>query len=229
MRLSDDLPKWLAIPLRLLLYAFVMFILFNICLAIVKSRLLNNTLKCTEVTATSPGGLSHAKSMVACLRRENSYFEDLLMRPIYAAIDAMPNHPQELVGVWEAVQPRCTYRHTLKANGEFISEPVECSLGDDTFHGSWGVFDKQMLWLADEGLVWPPDINALDMVDKNFFLLTEKDGSRTRFTRLPGAAEDAALPAPAPSGAAAAVAAAVEAAENGMALPIEPIDPYVEK
>lgn len=187
MRLTDDLPKWLALLLRLLLYTFVMFILFNIFLGFVKGRLMNNTVECSGISSSSLGGLTHAKSMVACLRNKNGFFENLLMRPVYRAIDALPSTPKELVGVWDASQPRCNYRHTLKENGEFISEPRGCSLSSDTYHGVWGTYDNQFVWLANEGVVWPPDINPIDVVDKDFFLLVEQDGSRTKFSRVTNA------------------------------------------
>lgn len=184
MRLTDYLPKWIAVPLRLLPYALVMFVLFKISLSVVQGRLMNNAVECAGTISSPQRGSQYVKSLVACLRDRNSYFENLLMKPVYSVVDAIPNAPKELVGVWEASQPRCTYRHTLKENGEFISEPVECILSDETFHGVWGVYDNQMVWLSDDGKIWPPDINPIDKVDQDFFLLVEQDGSRTKFSRL---------------------------------------------
>lgn len=187
MRLTDNLPGWLAWPLRLLLYVFVMFILFNIALGAVKARLRNNTVECSGIPSSSLGGLSYAKNMVTCLRNKNGFFENLLMGSVYRAVDALPSTPKELVGVWDASQPRCNYRHTLKENGEFISEPRGCSLSSDTYHGAWGVYENQFVWLTDNGVMWPPDINPIDVVDKDFFLLVEQDGSRTKFSRVTNA------------------------------------------
>lgn len=192
MNLNADLPKWVAWPLRLLLYAFVMFILFNIAAALVAGRVANNTAECNAVVSGNGGALSHAKAMVSCLRSRNGIFENLLMRSLYNVIDGLPNAPVEFVGVWDATQPRCHYRHTLKANGEFISEPKGCSLSADTYHGVWGVYEDKMIWLPEEGLLWPPDINDMDVVDKDFFLLVEQDGTRTKFSRVREAATAAA-------------------------------------
>lgn len=190
MKITDDLPRWFAWPLRLVLYVFVMFILYNVALGIVRGRLINNTAECSSVVSTKEGGLKFAKGMVTCLRQKNGFLESLLMRPVSRAIDAMPNTPGEFVGTWDASQPRCSYRHKLGENGEFTSEPRGCSLSSDVFRGTWGVYNHQMIWLSDGGRVWPPDINPIDVVDKDFFLLVEQDGTRTRFTRVADSAKD---------------------------------------
>lgn len=184
MKLTDDLPKWVALPLRLALYAFVMFILFTVAYGIVIWRVANNSVECSDVVSSMEGGLKYAKGMVVCLRQKNGFLENLAMGSVYRAIDAMPNVPQEFVGTWDASQPRCSYRHKLGENGEFNSEPRGCSLSADIFHGVWGVYDNQLIWLPDEGVVWPPEINPMDVIDNDFFLLVEKDGSRTKFSRV---------------------------------------------
>lgn len=184
MKLTDDLPKWIALPLRLVLYAFVMFILFNVATGVIKWRVMGNTEECISLTSKEKGALNHAKSMVQCLRLKNGFFENLLMGSVYRAIDAMPNVPKDFVGTWEASQPRCKYRHKLQENGVFISEPMSCSLSAEAFEGEWGVYDNRFIWLQNEGIVWPPDINPMDVVDKDFFLLVEKDGTRTKFSRV---------------------------------------------
>jgi hypothetical protein len=184
VKLTEDLPKWIAWPLRLTLYVFVMFILYNITLGMVKGRAMNNAMECTNVTSAKEGSLKYAKSMVTCMRQKNGFLENLLMDSVFRAVDAMPNVPKEFVGTWAAAQPRCNYRHKLEENGEFTSEPQGCSLSSEIFHGAWGVYGNQMIWMPDNGAAWPPDINPMDVVDKDFFLLVEKDGSRTKFARV---------------------------------------------
>lgn len=183
MKLTDDLPKWITWPVRIVVYAVVLLVLLGLILTVVQGRAVRNAVECSEVTAANAKGLKYAQDMVACLRQKNGILENLLMRSVYKAIDATPNAPREFVGTWNASQPRCSYRHKLEANGEFTSEPMGCSLSAETFHGVWGVYDNRMIWLADEGGVWPPDINPMDVVDKDFFLLVEQDGTRTKFTR----------------------------------------------
>lgn len=189
MKLTDDLPKWIAWPLRLVLYAFVMYILFNIVLGVIKGRVINNTEECSGVVHSGSDGLEYAKGMVVCLKKKNGYLENLLLSSVFRAIETLPNAPKEYVGIWRASQPRCNYQHKLEADGRFTSEPLGCSLGSATYHGTWGVYDNQMIWLADEDGLWPPDINPIDRVDNDFFLLVEMDGTRTRFVRSETAAE----------------------------------------
>jgi hypothetical protein len=195
MKLTDDLPKWIKWPVRTVVYAVVLFVLFNVVVAVVQGRAASHALECSDATAANAKGLKYAQDMVACLRQKNGILENLLLGSVYRTIDAMPNAPQEFVGTWDALQPRCSYRHKLEANGEFTSVPMGCSLSAETFHGVWGVHDGRMIWLADEGVVWPPDINAMDVVDRDFFLLVERDGTRTRFTRAPADAAVVAVPA----------------------------------
>ncbi len=193
MKLNDDLPRWISWPVRVAFYALVLFILFNLANGVVQGRVASNTMECSAMVSASKG-MEYARAMVTCLRQKNGVLGNMAMRPVYHAIDAMPSNPGEFVGTWNSSQPRCNYRFTLQANGEFVGEPMGCTLSAETFHGAWGVYDRQMVWLYDEGNVWPPDINPMDVVDKDFFLLVEKDGSRTRFTRAEADVAKGALP-----------------------------------
>jgi hypothetical protein len=189
------LPAWISWPIRLVVYLFFLFILANVVLGIMAGRSMDNVHVCLNAIPQDEGGLKHARRMVACLEEKNSFLENWLMSSVHRTVDAM-QAPKEFVGTWIASQPRCTYRHRLEANGEFTSEPMGCSLSGDTFHGVWGVYDNKMVWLSDEGIVWPPDINQMDVVDKDFFLLVERDGTRTKFSRV----SEPALPSPPGSG-----------------------------
>lgn len=187
MKLTDNLPNWIAWPLRLVLYAFVLFVLFSIAMGFINSKVMGNAAECNDVISGIEPGLKHARAMVTCLRKKNGLLENWMSDSVYRAIEALPNSPAEFVGTWEASQPGCSYRHKLEANGEFVSESKGCP-GKfalySPFHGVWGVYDNKMIWLPDEGVVWPPVINPMDAVDKDFFLLVEQDGSRTKFLRV---------------------------------------------
>lgn len=183
MKLSYDLPKWVTWPLRLVFYSLALFIIFNVVMGVVKGRLSENTEVCLQTNSVTKAGLAHAKNMVVCLREKNGILENWLMGSTYRAIDAMPNAQNEYVGIWDASQPRCAYRHKLDANGEFTSESHGCSISSATYHGAWGVYENHMMWLPDGGNSWPPDINQIDVIDENTFLLVELDGSRTKFFR----------------------------------------------
>lgn len=186
MNLNVDLPKWLAVPLRLLLYVIVIFVLFKIVQLFVMGRVAANIAQCS----TSPRfqaemeALARTKDMMACIEHQNGWLENLAIKPLRDAINAMPSNPGQFVGGWRSEQPNCEYQFELKASGEFKAEPVACAISSETYTGIWGVHDDQMLWLYDSRGPWRPDINKLDVVDEDFFLLTELDGSRTRFRRV---------------------------------------------
>lgn len=187
MKLTDDLPKWIAWPLRLALYAFVLFVLFSIALGFVNSKVMSNAAECNDVISGAEPGLKHAKAMVTCLRKKNGLLENWLSDSVFRAVEALPYSPAEFVGTWDASQPGCNYRHKFEANGEFVSEARGCPgkfILYSPYHGVWGMYDNQLMLFPDEGVIWPPVINTVDVVDKDLFLLVEQDGSRTKFSRI---------------------------------------------
>ncbi|MCI0507988.1 MAG: hypothetical protein L0Z73_18030 [Gammaproteobacteria bacterium] len=80
------------------------------------------------------------------------------------------------------------YQVTLGADGQFLAEPVKTSDRDAIrVTGSWGVVgsgdSQKMVWLYDEGHVWPPDVNPITNPTPDSFVLVEQNGSRTEFIR----------------------------------------------
>lgn len=82
MKLNVDLPKWIAWPLRLVLYAFVMFILFSIAVSLISVRVASNAASCNGVVSIKDGALSYAKAMVTCLKNKNGIFENILIHTL---------------------------------------------------------------------------------------------------------------------------------------------------
>jgi len=199
MGLHDEVPRWLKYLLRSIGWALALALIYGVGYGAVRARLTNNIADClggAKRVATGQA-LPHAQRMAACLAEKNGPLENLMMRPVQQALAAMPRNPGEFVGVWQSVQPRCSYRFLLQADGQFLATPGVCSLSVATYRGYWGVHEDRMVWLTEADPLWPPDINALDYVDKDLFLLTEADGSRTKFVRAPDptAAEQALLAA----------------------------------
>lgn len=185
MRLLDEVPSWIKFSMRLLIYPVALYFLYALGSGVAQMRIAGNVRECLKgATPTARGeALASAKRLSGCIEQKNTVVENFVMRPHRRAIEAMPRNPSEFVGVWKSSQPGCEYRFVLKADGQFSSRPVSCAISVETYAGYWGVFEGKMVWLYEQGHVWPPDINAMDVVDKDFFLLTERNGSRTKFTR----------------------------------------------
>ncbi len=188
MKLTDNLPRWIDWPIRIIFYVFVLFILFNLAHGIVIGRLTNNAMECSAMSAANQDAIKNAQATITCLKNKNGFFENLSLRPIERAINAMPNHPNEYTGIWNSSQPGCNYQFTLLGNGRFTAAPLNCNISSEDFTGNWGIYENQMVWLYDNQTRWPFDINPMDVVDRDFFLLTEQNGARTRFTRSAGLA-----------------------------------------
>jgi hypothetical protein len=202
MGLYDEVPRWLKYLVRTIGWALALTLIGGMGYCAVRARLANSISECLGGARQVAAGqaLPHAWRMADCLDEKNGVLENFMMRPIHEALAAMPRNPGEFVGVWQSSQPRCSYRFLLLADGQFLATPQVCSLSSAAYRGYWGVHQDRMVWLSEADPLWPPDINALDYVDKDLFLLTERDGSRTKFVRVPDptAAEKALLAAAMP-------------------------------
>jgi hypothetical protein len=129
--------------------------------------------------------LKEAQSMDACLQQKSDFLEKFALRSNHKTLQALPaNVPCQYVGVWRASQPNCTYEHSLNADGKFTSKPIECSISSNEFYGEWNVQQTKMVWFPSEGVVWPLDINPMESVTPNAFVLVERNGSHTQFTKV---------------------------------------------
>jgi hypothetical protein len=130
-----------------------------------------------------------ALDLVACVDQRAGAAEYLAFRGTKKMFLRLPHIPCEYVGTWEAKRDQSVYHVTLRADGEFVAEPVNVAdRGAPTVTGSWSVAGKpgkeSMVWLYDEGRVWPPDINPVKEPRDDGFTLIEENGSRTDYSRI---------------------------------------------
>ncbi|MDR0440847.1 MAG: hypothetical protein LBI59_07670 [Candidatus Accumulibacter sp.] len=190
MKWTDNLllPWWISLPLRLALYGGGAFIAFNLIMNTFNIGSVNNQMDCSDTSSKKAKGLEYAKNMAACLKQKNGPLKNWWMRSTFRTIDALPNAPKEFVGTWDASQPGCTYRYTLEENGKYSAEQRQCHLAGigvfPSYSGDWGVHNEKMIWLDNNFMVWPPDINPIERIDGDTFILVERNGSRTEFSRL---------------------------------------------
>ncbi|MBL6987478.1 MAG: hypothetical protein ISR72_10680 [Methylobacter sp.] len=144
---------------------------------------LANTSNSNDKTEYSP--LKEAQNMDACLQQKSNFIEKLTLRSYHKIVQALsPNAPCQYVGIWSASQANCIYEHSLYAEGRFISRPISCSVSSDEFFGEWSIQQNKMVWFPAEGVVWPPDINSMESVTPTSFVLVERNGSSTQFTKV---------------------------------------------
>jgi hypothetical protein len=193
VKLNEELPKPVGVLSRAIGYGIGLAIVLALLMVMGRKGLVTNTLQCLEAPGMfddQQSALRRAQAMAACLDRKNGFLEGMMMSSINKTLRTLPNAPCKYVGVWNSFQPQCTYTIALDAIGEFTAEPLNCSISSDSMSGSWGVHKNQMVWMYKQGRSWPPDVNSIQDVDANSFLLVEANGSRTVFTRV------AALPSP---------------------------------
>ncbi len=185
MKLTSELPNWISWPLRFIFYGMVIFILYHISMTIIATRLSNNFAQCSGIMHARQENdtLRYSKEMIRCLESKNSLPENILLSPVSKAVKALPNNPDEFVGTWRSSQPHCDYLFELYADGEFFGKPISCSITSRNFRGVWGIYEDKMVWLYERFDRWQPDINDIDVVSNDTFLLLENDGQRTLFTR----------------------------------------------
>lgn len=142
-----------------------------------------NTANNNDKAEYSP--LKEAHNMDACLQQKSNFIEKFTLRADHKILqDLPPNVPCQYVGVWGASQSNCTYEHSLNAEGKFTSTPISCSVSSNEFFGEWRVQQNTMVWFPTEGVVWPLDINPIESVTPTSFVLVERNGSRTQFTKV---------------------------------------------
>ena len=187
MKLDDDLPQPVTRITRFIGYGVALVIILILVAFITRKGLVANTLQCMEAPGMfddKRSALLNAQLMGVCISRKNGFLEDMMMGSVNQTLRALPNAPCKYVGVWQSFQPHCTYSIALDSIGEFTAEPVNCSIGPEAISVSWGVHKGQMVWIYKQGRPWPPEVNPMQDVDADTFMLKEANGSRTVFKRV---------------------------------------------
>jgi hypothetical protein len=135
--------------------------------------------------AAKVNGLFGAQEFALCMFLKSNYLESRRQEPALRAVMALREAPCDRVGIWKSARERSVYRVTLNDDNRFTAESVsEFSPREFTgpISGYWGEAGTRMVWLYDEGVVWPPDINRLEAESQDRFALIEVNGERTEFT-----------------------------------------------
>jgi len=148
----------------------------------------NVVLQCKNATRFDPKqrtALESTKAFVACVDAKSDEAGRRSFAERRKLFDALPNTPCEYVGIWAATRGDEHYRVVLDEDGSFHADAYRDTARPRTaMSGSWGIAGKQIVWMYDTGLVWPPDVNTITPLGKDAFELKEVDGSTTRYDLL---------------------------------------------
>ncbi len=195
MKLTDDVPNSVTWVARIVGYTIGLVAFLGLLTWYGFVRMATFSVECMQrpdVFKGSDGPIKRAQSMDECLQSQNSYLENLLRRTTHKALMALPNTPCNYIGVWTSQRPQGVYQYSLHEDSKFTAAPLRKNTGD-VYSGEWGVYLNKMVWLYDDGMIWPPDVNVIKTTGENSFSLVERDNSITSFTRV-GALESIACP-----------------------------------
>jgi len=135
---------------------------------------------------TQPGSLFHAQRFSLCMFLKSSYLESRRLEPALLDVMSLGAAPCQYVGIWKSARSRSVYRVTMRDDSTFLSEPVtDFGPGRNGagYSGYWGENEGRMVWLYDNGVAWPPDINRIESESPDKFTLIERNGERSEFVR----------------------------------------------
>jgi hypothetical protein len=140
-----------------------------------------------EFSGSHGGNLYHAQRFALCMYLNASFLEARRIEPAIREIMAMNDAPCGRVGIWKSARKLSVYRVTLKEDNRFSTEPVSdygpARNQDMGMSGYWGEGHGKLVWIYDDGPVWPPDVNRIESESIDKFTLVEVNGGRTEFTR----------------------------------------------
>lgn len=190
MSLKDPLPRYVLWITRIIGYTVGAIAISIAWYIFGNMRLVTHYVACLDKPRARDGvkltAMENAKALVACVDARSGIVEWLAFRPMKKLFSDLPSSPSNYVGIWLSRRGDTLYQITLDGNGQFFAKPAS---GRDAgcVTGSWGVIGsgdiQKVVWLYDQGQFWPPDINPIEKTTPDGFVLVEKNGSRTEFTR----------------------------------------------
>ncbi|MDP1852833.1 MAG: hypothetical protein Q8L26_01300 [Candidatus Omnitrophota bacterium] len=119
-----------------------------------------------------------------------AFLELSLLMPSSFCQDNIESVDEMFIGTWEATVGSVRSVITIKLDGTFISKGY-CPLKEspDILTGTWEVKDNEFIWTYNQdtilvGEAGEKDINPIQAVSKEKFVLKEMNGSITTFKRI---------------------------------------------
>lgn len=142
--------------------------------------------ECARAQSGKTNGLFEAQEFCLCMFLKSNYLESRRQEPLLRDVMALREPSCDRVGIWKSARERSVYRVTLYDNNRFHAEPMS-DFAPTAFSGEasgfWGETRGKLVWIYDEGVTWPPDINRIVEESTDRFTVIEVNGERTEFTR----------------------------------------------
>jgi hypothetical protein len=192
MELNDPLPKKVSWIARAIGYSVGAVAIAIAWIITGNLRLGHYYIECLEWQGKygdpKQTAMQKAQRLVGCVDSRTGMLEFLAFRGTRKLFSNLPYAPCHYVGTWQARREGSHYQVTLHADGQFLAEPVRTTdRGAANITGSWSVLGRpgseKVLWLYDEGRIWPPDINPVKNARDGSFTLIEENRSTTDYVR----------------------------------------------
>ena len=186
LKLSTKIPWPVTWIIRIACWWFVLFIIGGMLFGYGRFRLAGHIEEC--LSEPLPKGLKETtlvsrQRLVSCVDTKTGFPENILFYTTKKMIGSLPSAPCRYAGIWEAKRPQSIYLITLQEDGRFFADPVKTNEpGAGAIIGVWGVVGNKMVWLYDEGVIFPIDANPIKEIDTNHFILSEHNGTKTSYT-----------------------------------------------
>lgn len=146
----------------------------------------NSMVACMD--APDRGPISHKApgnvlNLLDCLEGHSNALGKLGLYPMSRRLRALPSAPEGYSGYWISQQNDCRYCIENGRDGRFSAKALVCPRHGEQFTGAWAVVGDEMIWMYDQGRIWPPAINPIEEIAALGFVLREADGARTQFRR----------------------------------------------
>jgi hypothetical protein len=189
MRATDPLPRPVGWLTRTIFWGIGIAIVLGILYGYGNARLATHVQECLNSPAPRGGdikvsALVAAQRRAACIHQHSGMIERVILYRTRRMLLALPATPCRFIGVWRAQRTKTEYQVTLRDDSGFSAVPVKAPRGSGPVTGSWGYYGGKLVWLYEEGLVFPPDVNRIEDAKDTSFTLVEKDGSTTRYALL---------------------------------------------
>lgn len=137
-----------------------------------------------ELRGMPNNDLAYAQRFSLCMFLKGGFIEAWLGEPALLHVMSLPSAACARVGVWQSTRKQTVYTVTLHDDSSFIAEPVvDLRPSAGPVSGYWGENQGVMIWIYDNGLMWPPDINRIENQTPGRFTLVEANGERTEFSQ----------------------------------------------